>query len=134
MKKSLALFFSLSLAGCSSYSLTTPTRELLTGTWNLTAVEDKPLPYKVVGPGTREVVGDVLTLASDNTFTEATTLQTTVNGTVTTQTVLDSGTYEFNSTVVTFHFQSNGTIGSGTISGNKMRVVTSGLSFTYAKP
>jgi hypothetical protein len=133
MKTLLALFVSVSLAGCSSYSLTTPTSELLTGTWNLTAVEGKSLPYKILGPGTREVTADVLTLAADGTFSESTTIQTTANGTVTTETVPDSGTYEFNSVVVTFHFMSNGTIGSGTISGKKMTVVTSGLSFTYTK-
>ena len=121
------------LLGCSSYDLTTPTREVLTGKWNLTAVEDKPLPYKVIGPGTREVVEDVLTVADNNTFSESTTLRTTLNGNVTTQTILDSGTYEFNSYVVTFHFQSNGTIGSGTMTGRKMTVITSGLSFTYSK-
>jgi hypothetical protein len=133
MKKLLLTLLTFSLAGCSSYDLTTPTQELLTGRWNLTAVEDKPLPYKIIGSGTREVTGDMLTLATDGTFTESTTIQITLNGTVTTQTVLDSGTYEFNSTVVTFHFQSNGTIGSGTMTGKKMRVVTSGLAFTYAK-
>jgi len=133
MKKMLLAFATLCIAGCSSYDLTTPTQELLTGKWNLTAVEDKPLPYHIVGPGTREVTGDVLTLSTDGTFTESTTIQTTLNGSTTTQTVLDSGTYDFNSTAVTFHFLSNGTFGSGTLNGKKMRVVTSGLAFTYAK-
>ncbi len=133
MKKVFLAITALVLAGCSSYDLTTPTQAILTGKWNLTAVEDKPLPYRIIGPGTREVTGDVLTLSADGTFTESTTIQTTLNGSTTTQTVLDSGTYEFNSTAVTFHFQSNGTFGSGTLNGKKMRVVTSGLPFTYAK-
>lgn len=133
MKKLLLLLASASLAGCTTDTLTAPTQERLSGKWNLTAVEDKPLPYKIIGAGTREVVDDVLTLNADKTFTESTTLRTTLNGTTTSQTVNDSGTYEFNSVVVTFHFQSNGTIGSGTLEGRKMKVITSGLSFTYAK-
>jgi hypothetical protein len=133
MKKLLLMFVSLSLSACTSYDLTTPTREQLTGTWNLTTVNDQGLPFKVGGPGSREFVADVLVLADNNTFTETTTVRTTVNGVTTTETILDSGTYEFNSYAVTFHFQSNGTIGSGTLTGRKMKVTTSGTSFTYVK-
>jgi hypothetical protein len=101
--------------------------------WNLTAVNDQGLPFMIGGPGSREFVSDVLTLADNNTFTESTTMRTTVYGQVTTETILDSGAYEFNSYAVTFHFQSNGTIGSGTLTGRKMKVTTSGTSFTYVK-
>src|SRR5690348_2633570 len=99
MKKLLILLVSL---GCSSYTLTTPTEETLTGKWNLTAVNGTPLPYTVpqIGPK-QEVVEDVLTIAPSNTFTEVTTIHTTENGQVTTRTVTDAGTYEYNSYAVT---------------------------------
>ena len=134
MKKLLLALVTLSL-GCSSYDLTTPTQDLLTGNWNLTAVDGNSLPYAPphVGLDQQEVTADVLTLSADKTFSEATTLRITKNGQVTTQTVVDAGTYEFNSYVVTFDFKSNGTVGSGTLSGRKMKVITQGVTFSYEK-
>lgn len=134
MKKMLFALALLSL-GCSSYDLATPTDQLLAGKWNLTEVDGTPLPYSTpqIGSNKQEVIEDVLTIAAPDTFTEVTTLRNTQNGQVTTQTITDSGTYEFNSYVVTFHFQSDGSIGAGTITGRKMKVITGGISFTYEK-
>lgn len=134
MKKLLLLLASLSL-GCSSYDLATPSDESLAGKWNLTAVNGTSLPYGVPQPGSdkQEITADVLTITTPNTFTEVTTVRFTHNGQETTQTVTDSGTYEFNSYVVTFHFQSDGSIGAGTLTGRTMKIMTSGISFTYEK-
>src|SRR5215208_2917095 len=134
MKKLLLVLASVSL-GCSSYELTTPTQDSLAGKWNLTAVDGNALPYEVLHAGSnkQEVVADVLTITAPNTFTEITTVRNTENGQVTTQTITDSGIYEFNSYVVTFHFQSNGSTGAGTLTGRTMQVATSGISFTYKK-
>ena len=131
MKKLLILLASL---GCSSYTLTTPTEEALTGKWNLTAVNGTSLPYTVpqIGPK-QEVIEDVLTIATLKTFTEVTTIRITQNGQVTTKTVTDTGTYEFNSYAVTFHFQTDGSFGSGTLTGRTMTIAASGVSFTYRK-
>jgi hypothetical protein len=131
MKKLLIL---VTFLGCSSYTLTTPTEESLTGKWNLTEVNGTPLPYTVPQIGAKqEVVEDVLTIAPSNTFTEVTTIRITQNGQVTTNTVTDAGTYEFNSYAVTFRFQRDGSFGSGTLTGRTMKVITSGISFTYRK-
>ena len=124
----------LSIA-CSADDLTTPTQEVLSGEWNLTAVNDVPLPSVIPGPGgsTTEVVHDVLTITPPNTFSEVTTARETQGGRVTTRTIFDSGTYEFNSYVVSLHFQSTGASGSGTVVGRTMTVITSGVQFTYKK-
>lgn len=134
MKKILLVLASLSL-GCSSYTLTTPTQESLGGKWNLTAVDGTSLPYTAphIGTDKQEVMADVLTITPPNTFTEVTTVRSTVGGQVTTQTITDSGTYEFNSYAVTFHFQGDGSLGSGTLTGRTMEIITSGISFTYKK-
>ena len=133
MKKLLLALAALSL-GCSSYDLTTPTQDALTGSWNLLSVNGTSLPYAPPHPGSnmQEVVADVLTLTAQNTFSEVTTIRITQDGQVTTQTVLDSGTYDFNSYVVTFDFK-DGSIGSGTLKGRKMTIITSGISFDYEK-
>lgn len=134
MKKLLVALVLLSLA-CSSYSLTTPTAEALAGTWNLTAVNNQPLPFvfSQTSASKVEVIKDVLTITPPDQFSEVTTLRNTDSGQVSSETVFDSGTYEFNSYVVAFHFQSDGSIGSGTLTGKTMKVVTSGISFTYSK-
>lgn len=133
MKKLLIALAVLSL-GCNSYTLTTPSQELLTGNWNLVSVDGNSLPYAPphAGSDKEEVVQDVLTITAPDTFSEVTTIRVTQNGQVTTQTVLDSGTYTFNSYTVTFYFK-NGSTGSGTIIGRKMTVTTSGITFDYKK-
>ncbi|HXV18377.1 MAG TPA: hypothetical protein VD758_16465 [Gemmatimonadaceae bacterium] len=134
MKKFLIALVSLSLA-CSSYDLTTPSQDSLTGRWNLTAVNDTPLPYEAphIGTNKQEIIADVLTLTAPDTFSEATTIRITQNGQVTTATVIDSGTYTFNSYVVTFNFHSDGSSGSATLSGRTLKVNVSGIWFTYKK-
>src|SRR5512141_340532 len=81
MKKLLLALAALSL-GCSSYDLTTPTQELLTGNWNLMSVNGTSLPFAPPHPGTnqQEVVADVLTLTAPNTFSEVTTVRITQHG------------------------------------------------------
>jgi hypothetical protein len=134
MKLLLFAIVSLSI-GCSSYDITTPTQDVLTGKWNLVAVNDVPLPYAVsrVGTNKTEITQDVLTITAPNTFTEVTTARDTQNGNVTTRTIFDSGTYEFNSYSFSLRFQSNGSFGSGSLSGKNMTVVASGVTFSYKK-
>ncbi len=134
MKKFLLLIATLSI-GCSSSDLTTPTQETLAGRWNLISVEGARLPYSIpqIGSIKREIIEDVLTLTAPNAFTEVTTVRLTQNGVVTTQTVSDAGTYEVNSFAIDFRFQSNGTFGAGTLTGGKLTITTSGLSFTFEK-
>ena len=134
MKKFLLALVSLSL-GCSSYDLTTPSQDALTGKWSLTAVSDVPLPYRFAktSTNTTEILEDVLTLTAPNTFSEVTSVRETQNGQVTARTILDSGTYEFNSYAVSFHFQGTESLGSGTLTGRTMTIITSGIKFTYKK-
>jgi hypothetical protein len=134
MKKILLTLLSLSIA-CSSYDLTTPTQDALTGKWDLAAVNDAPLPFTFskIGTNKTEITQDVLTITAPNTFSEVTTARETQNGQVTMRTIFDSGTYEFNSYVVSLQFQSDGSIGSGTLAGRTMTIITSGVTFTYKK-
>ena len=134
MKKLLLALASLTLA-CTYDSLTTPTQSLLTGKWNLTSVNGTALPYLVsqLGGKKAEVIADTLTMGESNTFSEVTVVRTTQNSDVTTQRITDAGSYQFNSAAITFHFGSNNSIGSGTVTGKTMTVITSGVSFSYKK-
>lgn len=134
MKKLLIALASLSIA-CSTYDLDSPTQDSLAGRWNLTRVNDSPLPFVFAQTNSSkvEILEDVLTLTAPNTFSEVTTVRHTQSGGVTTETVADSGTYEFNSYVVNFRFQSDGSIGAGTLTGRTMKITISGVSFTYTR-
>ena len=133
--KKLSIAFVLLTLACSSYDVTTPSQESLSGKWKLVSVNDTPLPYEAphVGSNKVELIEDVVTISPPNTFTEVSTFRDTQNGQVSTHTVTDTGTYEFNSYAVTFHFQNDGSIGSGTLTGRTMKIITSGISFNYKK-
>jgi hypothetical protein len=133
MRKSLIAFLALTLA-CSGDS-TGPTEASVAGTWNLQSINGTALPFVVAQTGTNkvEITGDVLTVTASGSFTEITTVRTTQNGTSTTQTVPDAGTYVLNGNNVTFQFQSDGSVGSGTVSGSTLTVSQTGLSLIYKK-
>lgn len=133
MRKTFLALLALTLA-CSGDS-TGPTEASVAGTWNLQSVNGTALPFVIAQTGTNktEITADVLTVTSSGSFTEITTVRTTLNGTATTQTVPDAGSYVLNGNNVTFQFQSDGSVGSGTISGNTLTVSQAGLSLIYKK-
>jgi hypothetical protein len=133
MKKIFFALLALTLA-CSNDS-TAPTAASVAGTWNLQSVNGTALPFIVAQTGTNkvEITADVLTATPSGSFTEITTIRTTQNGVATTQTSPDAGSYVLNGNNVTFQFQSDGSIGAGTISGNTLTVSDAGLSLIYKK-
>lgn len=133
MRKTFLALLALTLA-CGGDS-TGPTEASVAGTWNLQSVNGTALPFIVSQTGTNkvEITADVLTVTSSGSFTEITTLRTTQNGTATTQTVADAGSYVLNGNNATFQFQSDGSIGSGTVSGSTLTVSQAGLSLIYKK-
>jgi hypothetical protein len=133
MKKIFFALLALTLA-CSNDS-TAPTPASVAGSWNLQSVNGTALPFVVTQTGTNkvEITADVLTATSSGSFTEITTLRTTQNSVATIQTGSDAGSYVLNGNNVTFQFQSDGSVGSGTISGSTLTVSEAGLSLIYKK-
>jgi hypothetical protein len=133
MKKIFLAFLTLTLA-CSNDS-TGPTQTSVAGTWNLQSVNGTALPFVLAQTGTNkvEITADVLTVTSSGSFTEITTVRTTQNGSATTQTSPDAGSYVLNGNNVTFQFQSDGSVGSGTVAGSTLTVSNTGLSLIYKK-
>ncbi len=122
------------LAGCGDKA-TGPSPASVAGTWNLQSVNGTQLPFIVIQVGNDkvEITSDVITASSNGTFTQLTTIQTTQSGQVTTDHATDSGTWSLSGTAVNFVFESNGSTGTGTLSGNTLTVATSGLSLVYRK-
>ena len=120
---------------CGSDSTTQPTTASIAGTWNLQSINGSNMPFILSQTGANkvEVVSDAVTAVSTGSFTEITTLRSTINGQVTTQSVPDAGSYTLNGTAVFFIFNSDGSTGTGSLSGNTLTVSTNGFAYIYKK-
>jgi len=103
------------------------------GTWNLFTIDGSPLPYTlvVIQPSYRlEILSDQFVAAGNGTYTENTTYRETDNGTVTTTTEPDNGTWSQtnNSLTVT---AANGAVNTATISGNTVTLSANGFVSIY---
>jgi hypothetical protein len=80
-----------------------------------------------------ELTSDVLTVAASGSFTQMTQFRVTASGQVSTEDVPDAGTYTLNGTAVTFTFDSDGSTGTGSLSGNTLTVAGGGFAMVYKK-
>ncbi len=122
--------------GCGGSSApTTPTPASVAGTWNLQTINGQSLPFVIAQTGTNqeEIASDQLLVGSGGTFTETTVVKLTVNGQVSEETLGDAGSYSLNGTAVTFVFASDGSSGTGTLTGNTLTVAEGGYSEVYKK-
>jgi hypothetical protein len=139
MRRLLAIVLAATLTACGGDS-TSPAPSIA-GTWSLKTINGAALPFVIVASGTdkQELVSDVFTVtandASSGAFTQLTTVRFTQNGQVTTQTFPDAGTYTLNGTAVTFRFNSDGSVGTGSWSGNTITVTDTedGLALVYQR-
>jgi hypothetical protein len=136
MRRFLALVATaLALAsanGCRSDS-TGPSASLA-GTWNLNTINGSALPVTIQAAAPKiEVLNEQLIVAAGGTFTQTGNLRVTDAGQVTNVPYTDSGTWTINGTAATFRFNSDGSTGTGTISGNTFTVAGAGFSAVYVK-
>ena len=143
MRRMLAIAYAVStvvLSGCGSDSSTAPTQALpetsgsvLVGTWNLTTVNGAVLPLLLQDMNPKiELMGDRLVLSSNGTFTQTMTARFSDGVSEMTQIYPYSGTFGMSGTLATFRF-TDGTSGSGSVSGNTITVGGTGTSFVYQR-
>ena len=135
MRRLLAVALVLA-AACGGDSTTAPTvQQQITGTWSLSTVNGSPVPFTVAQTGTNkvELVSDVFVIASTGSFTQTTTVRTTVNGVVTTQSAADAGSYTVNGTAITLHFNSDASTATASFSGNTFTTTDGGLALVYRR-
>jgi hypothetical protein len=136
MRRLLSLVvLATALSACGSDSSTQPTQASVAGTWNLTSVNGVALPWLAQAADPKvEVLNDQLVLSANGTFTQSQNVRfTDATQVVTTQAFNDAGTYSLNGASATFRFNSDGSSGTGTISGNTLTVGETGFSFVYTK-
>ena len=122
-------------AACGGDSPTQPTSSSVAGTWSLQTINGTGLPYIVAQTGSDkvELTSDVLTVVGSGSFTQITQVRVTQNGQVSTQSIPDAGSYVLNGTAVTFTFNSDGSSGTGSLSGNTLTVAEDGFAYVYRK-
>ena len=134
MRRFVSCMLLIVAAACGGDSPTQPTASVV-GTWNLQTVNGSALPYLV--PQTDfeavELMSDVLTAAANGTFTQMTRFRVTQDGQAYPDSIPDAGSYALNGTAVTFTFDSDGSTGTGSLSGNTLTVAAEGFALVYKK-
>lgn len=127
--------FTLLVAASCGGDSTAPGTGNIAGTYALQTVNGASPPFLVplIGSDRIEVLTETVTLSQDHGFTQQGSLRITQNGTVSIDSFVETGVYTRNGTAVNFAFNSDGTTGTGTLSGNTLTVGISGLSLVYRK-
>jgi hypothetical protein len=133
MRRLLPFIF-LAIAACSTDSTTGPTGSIA-GTWTLQTVNGFSLPFTIEQTVTDkvELLSDVIVISGTGSFTQTATVRTTTNGAATTQSAADAGTYTLNGTAITLHFNSDGSTGTGSWSGNTITTTDGGLALVFKR-
>ena len=111
---------------CGSDSTAPVVVTSVAGTWKLTAVDSKPLPFVVSASDPKlEVIDKQYVITTAGTFTTSFTLRATeLDGTVTTGTTSDAGTLTLADNTVTFTNKSDGSIVVANVTPTKMTINT----------
>jgi hypothetical protein len=119
----IALTFTFG-AACGSDTTAPVVVTSVAGTWKLTAVNSKPLPFLLsVSDPKLEVIDKEYVISAAGTFTTSYTLRATeLDGTVSTGTSSDSGTYILADNTVTFTNKSDGSIVIATVTPTSMTI------------
>lgn len=133
MNRWAVVVLALVLAACGSDASTAPTT--VAGTWALQTINAAPLPFVVAQSGAdkAEVLADTLKLSAAGSAIESTTIRTTLNGVVNTQTLADTGSYTVNGSAVTLLSTTEGSALMGTWSGNTITASVEGFTFVYKR-
>ena len=121
-----AIHYAVALAitfgsACGS-DATAPVVTSVAGTWTLTAVNAKPLPYVFSASDPKlEVIDKRYVISAANTFTTSLTVRSTeLDGSVSTSTTSGSGTLTLSNNIVTFTYTSDGSVLIATVTPTTM--------------
>ncbi len=135
LSKVLACTTLLVAASCGGGDSTAPGTASIVGSYALQTVNGASLPFVVlqIGGDKIEVIDETVTLSAGDAFTQQGSLRITQGGLVSIDNYAEAGVYARDGTALNFVFSSDGTTGTGTISGNTLIVAVSGLSLVYRK-
>ena len=117
----IALTLTFGIA-CGSDSTAPVVVASIAGTWKLTSVDAKPLPYILSASDPKlEVTAKQYVITSSGSFTMTLTVRSTeLDGTVTTSTSTDTGSSTLANNTATFTYASNGSTASSAVTPTTM--------------
>jgi hypothetical protein len=139
LRRSAALVAaSLSLvlvAGCGGDSSTNPNNDAIEGTYSLKSINGLPLPFTIQsGTTSITLTKDVLTVASNGSWTESISYSQTVNGQTSTGTDDDGGSWtRAGSSVNFFSNVTNTTAYAGTYSNGTLNFTDAGFTQVFQR-
>lgn len=133
LRCTVALAFTFGWA-CGADVATTPLVTSVAGTWKLTSVDAKPLPYVIQASDPKlELIDKKYVMTSSGTFTTSFTLRATeLDGTVSTATSSDSGTVSLANNIVTFTYASDGSTVAGAVTPTTL-TINAGASQVFTR-
>lgn len=122
MRKLLAVLAFTTFAACGGDSIANPNSDSIEGTFSLRTVNGSPLPYTFQsGTNSFTLTSDVLTVASNGSWTESIAYRQTINGQTSTGTDADGGSWTRAGGSVNFRSSVSGsTAYNGTYSANTL--------------
>ena len=111
-------------SACGDGSATEPVVTTVAGTWVLTAVNGKALPYVYAQSDPKlELMSKQYVITSTGTFTMSFTVRgTELDGTVSMATATDAGTYALANNIVTFVNRSDGSVVTALVTATTMTI------------
>lgn len=134
IRRIVALIAFSSLVACGSDSSTNPNSDSIEGVYSLRTVNGSALPFTVQS-GTTSVTltSDVITIASNGSWTEAVAYTQTVNGQTSNGTGADGGTWIRAGSSVTLNSTAGSTGYAGTFSNGSMTFNDSGFIEVFSR-
>jgi len=134
MRRLIALVLALTFVACGSDDSTEPSNSSVAGTWSLQTINGSPLPFTLSPAPTKiEILSATAVINSNGTWTSSSQTRTTLGTQApTTTTETDNGTYTISGSTIALR-SSDGTVESGTVSGNTFTQVESGFTFVFKK-
>jgi hypothetical protein len=132
MRRLVLALSAASLLACGDSS--GPEVSSAVGTWNLVTVNGSQLPYTLVlfQPSYRlEILSSQYIAAENGTYVASATWRETENGTVTTTSEPDNGTWSQTGSTVTVTSAVDGGVSTATISGNTITLSEQGFVSVY---
>jgi len=129
---SLLLSFAMACGGDNS---TNPNSDAVEGTYALKSVNGSPLPFTIQsGTNSITLTKDILTVASNGSWTESISYTETINGQTGTGTDADGGTWSRAGSSVAFYSTvTNGTAYSGTYNNSTLTLGAGGVTQVFVR-
>ena len=117
-----AVVLAITFGSACGSDATAPVVPSVAGTWNLTAVNAKPLPYVFgVSDPKLEVIDKKYVISSANTYTTSLTVRSTeLDGSVSTSTTAGAGSLTLSNNIVTFTNATDASVVSATVTPTTM--------------